>query len=51
MGDPIANYALGKQMRTSRGWVSRGEADVVRRTQIGRRHQSSEKAELAKRRE
>lgn len=39
MGDPIANYAQNKQMRTSCGWESRGEADVVRRAQIGGRHQ------------
>lgn len=38
MGDPIANYALGKQMRTRCVWETRGEADVVRRTQIGGRH-------------
>lgn len=35
MGDPIANYALGKQMRTSCVWERRGEADAVRGTQIG----------------
>lgn len=39
MGDSIANYALGKQMRTSCVWEVTWEADVVRRTQIGGRQQ------------
>lgn len=30
MGDPIANYTLGKQMRTSCVWETKGKADVVR---------------------
>lgn len=30
MGDPIANYAMGKQMRTSCLWEPRGEADVCK---------------------
>lgn len=42
MGDPIANYALSKQMRTSCGRESRGGADVVRRAQIGGRRQETE---------
>lgn len=42
MGDPIANYALGKQMRTSCVWERDREADVVRGTQIGGRHQQKE---------
>lgn len=42
MGDPIPNYALSKQMRTSCGWEWRGEADVVGGTQRGRRRLQTE---------
>lgn len=38
MGDPIANYAPGKQMRTSCIWDRRGGADVARKAR-GSRHQ------------
>lgn len=35
MGDPIANYEPGKQMRAISVWNTSGEADVVQRWTIG----------------